>query len=180
MLAVYSAESSDVQEQTSYAAGLAAVLHGEGRLEEALAAGLDCLERLPGETAFRFSYQQGKQAFVHATGAALALGRREQVEELLGEIEALPLGFRPPFLEAQAYRLRARLEDDPAGFDAAAARFRDLSMPFWLAVTRLEQAELLGDGEEAERLLAEARETFERLGATPWLERAGAHVEVVA
>ena len=44
-------------------------------------------------------------------------------------------------------------------------------MPFWVAVTELEHAELLGGGAEAERLLAEAREIFERLGATPWLER---------
>ena len=53
-------------------------------------------------------------------------------------------------------------------------------MPFWLAVTQLEHAELLGGGEDAGRLLAEARETFERLEAVPWLERAGARVEAVA
>jgi hypothetical protein len=42
-------------------------------------------------------------------------------------------------------------------------------------VTHLEHAEWLdgqGRSEEAEPLLAEARETFERLEATPWLERA--------
>ncbi len=48
-------------------------------------------------------------------------------------------------------------------------------MPFWLAVSRLEQAEPLGERRRRrQRLLAEARETFERLEATPWLERAGA------
>ena len=48
-------------------------------------------------------------------------------------------------------------------------------MPFWLALTELEHAEsLIGEGraDEAEPLLAEAREIFERLKATPWLERA--------
>ena len=48
-------------------------------------------------------------------------------------------------------------------------------MPFYLAVSELEHAEWLaeqGRAEEAEPLLAEAREIFERLGATPWLERA--------
>ena len=39
-------------------------------------------------------------------------------------------------------------------------------MPFWLAVTLLEQGEAAG--------LAEAREIFERLEAAPWLERVAA------
>ena len=47
-------------------------------------------------------------------------------------------------------------------------------MPFYLAVVQLEHAELLvasGRAEECEPLLSEAREIFERLRATPWLER---------
>ena len=78
-------------------------------------------------------------------------------------------------------RLKARLaarrdEGDEAetGFRAAAALFRELGMPFWLAVSLLEQAEWLAVEDraaEAEPLLAEAREIFERLEATPWLER---------
>ncbi len=46
-------------------------------------------------------------------------------------------------------------------------------VPFWDAVTQLEQAEALEGGAAAERLLAEARDVFERLSAAPWLERAG-------
>ena len=52
--------------------------------------------------------------------------------------------------------------------------FRELAVPFYLAVTQLEHSEwLVGQGraEEAEPLLSEARETFERLEARPWLER---------
>lgn len=50
-------------------------------------------------------------------------------------------------------------------------------MPFWLAVTLLEQGEAAG--------VAEALEIFERLEAAPWLERAAAaaseqHVRVSA
>ena len=48
-------------------------------------------------------------------------------------------------------------------------------------MTWLEHGEWLGEqgrADEAEPLLAEAREIFERLGATPWLERAGGRVEV--
>jgi hypothetical protein len=47
-------------------------------------------------------------------------------------------------------------------------------MPFWTAVALLERAELLvGEGRDsdAKPLLAEARDTFGQLRATPWLER---------
>ena len=54
--------------------------------------------------------------------------------------------------------------------------FRKLGIPFWLAVTLLEHAELTGDEES----LAEAREIFEGLKATPWLERASAAEAVTA
>lgn len=46
---------------------------------------------------------------------------------------------------------------------------------FWLALTQLEHAEWLvqqGRADEAEPLVVEAREVFERLEATPWIERA--------
>jgi len=65
----------------------------------------------------------------------------------------------------------AKLDGDPAQYTAAASRFRELEMPFWVAVTEIEHAEILGGGPEADQLLASARETFERLGAPPWLER---------
>ena len=81
-------------------------------------------------------------------------------------IEKLPPGLRPPYLEAQVHRFRARLDGNEAGYRAAAARLRELGIPFWLAVTLLEHGEEAG--------LAEAREIFERLGATPWLERVSA------
>jgi class 3 adenylate cyclase/tetratricopeptide (TPR) repeat protein len=171
VLSLYPSESSDVQEQISFVAGRAGVLHGEGRLEEALAAGLECIE---GAKPSDFSLQQLKQGFVHAVEAALALGKLELADELLARVEELPRGFRPPYLEAQAHRLRARLEGDEAGFAVAATRFRELGMPFWAAVTQLEHAELLGAGEAGERMLGEARETFERLEAAPWLERVDA------
>ena len=50
-------------------------------------------------------------------------------------------------------------------------------MPFYLAVVRLEHAELLAASDETDEcgpLLADARETFDRLRATPWLERVDA------
>ena len=111
---------------------------------------------------------------MHAVESALALGRLDEAGELLTRVEQLPPGLRPPYLEAHVHRFRARLNGDEAGYAAAAAGFTELGMPFWSAVSRLEQAELLGAGAGAELLLAEAREVFERLAATPWLERVSA------
>ena len=70
--------------------------------------------------------------------------------------------------------VEARLAADEAGYNAADSLFRELGLPFWLAVVLLERAELLmvqDRAGDAEPLLAEAREIFERLDATVWLER---------
>jgi class 3 adenylate cyclase/tetratricopeptide (TPR) repeat protein len=177
LLSLYPEESSDVQEQSSYIAAQAAVLHGENSLEEALAAGLESLSSYrslatrPGVATVTFSSQQVKQGFLHAVECAIELGQREQAIELLDEVGEVPPGVRPPYLEAQALRLRARLDADPAGFTAAAARFRELKMPFWVAVAQLEQVESRGGREQAAAVWAGARATFEGLGATPWLDR---------
>lgn len=101
-----------------------------------------------------------------------------KVEELLTTIERLPVGLRPPFLMAVAHRFRARLAGDDAAADrafaAAAAGMRELELPFYLAVVQLEHGEWLASSErneDAQPLLANAREVFERLEALPWLER---------
>ena len=52
--------------------------------------------------------------------------------------------------------------------------FRELAMPFPMAVALLEHGEWLaanGREDEAGPLLDEARAIFERLRAAPWLER---------
>ena len=94
----------------------------------------------------------------------------------------LPPGHSPQFLEAHSSRFRARLAAHRADlneadrlFRRAGGLFRELAFPFYLAVILLERGEWLmtqDRGEEAQPLLAEARETFERLQAKPWLERA--------
>src|SRR5262249_25405654 len=125
-----------------------------------------------------------KVALAEALESALVAGRLETVEELLHRIEAIPIGRRPPFLQAQAARFRARLgaargERDGVerGFKTGSAVFREHGLTFFLAVTGLEHGEwLVGQGraEEAEPLLSEAREILERLEARPYLERADA------
>lgn len=68
-------------------------------------------------------------------------------------------------------------------FKGAAGLFRELATPFYLGATELEYGEWLVAQEradEAEPLLAEAREIFERLEAKPWLERVDAVAPLVA
>lgn len=78
-------------------------------------------------------------------------------------------------------RFRARLAaagGDPAAADerlkGAAGLFRELGVPFWTAVSQLELAERVSQRSPADgaTLAGEAAATFERLGATPWTERA--------
>ena len=153
-------ESTDVQERSIYLGSRACLRRAEGRPQEALADSEATIET--GRT-LGIRFQAVKQGIVEAVEAAFALGETAKIEELLTSIEAIPPGSRPPYLDAQAKRFRARLTGDGAGYKAAADRFRELGMPFWLAVTLLEHGEEPG--------LAEAREIFERLGATPWVER---------
>ncbi len=169
--------SADLQEQGIHRGATAALHRAEGRFGDALEAGAATVELA---RTFGAGHQLVKQGLVEAIEAALALGERERAGELLATIDAIPPGLRPPYLEAQAHRFRARLDGDEAGYKAAAGGFRELEIPFWLAVTLLEHGELLverGRAGDAEPLLAEAREIFERLEATPWLARAGARAE---
>jgi tetratricopeptide (TPR) repeat protein len=125
-----------------------------------------------------------KELFVVALAAAFELKDAVAIERILGILDRLPPGHSSQVLQAQASRFRARLcarreEADEADrlFKRAAGLFRELAMPFYLAAVQLEHAEWLaaqGRADQAEPLLAEAREVFERLRTTPWLERCDA------
>jgi class 3 adenylate cyclase/tetratricopeptide (TPR) repeat protein len=172
------ADSPDIQARSVYRVAEARVLRAEGRATEALAAA---------ETAHAARVEQGvstesvKMAVAEALEAALALGDLEKLNETLGTIEALRPGELPPFLQAQGARFGAHLaalrgekdKVDPA-LRAAADLFRQMEMPFYLAVALLEHGEWLveqGGLEDAEPLIAEAQSIFGQLKATPWLER---------
>ncbi len=82
------------------------------------------------------------------------------------------------YLQAHLARIEARigvLAGDPEPpFEAALAACRLVGSPYWIAVALHEQAEWLvreGRDDEAAPLLAEARQTFAHLRATPLLER---------
>jgi class 3 adenylate cyclase/tetratricopeptide (TPR) repeat protein len=162
-------ESADLQNRMMILAAYAAVARAEGRLDDALRIGIEASEisRRRGQNAS----QAIKQGLVEAIEACLATGDTANASELVAAIESAPPGLRSPYLGAQALRFRARLaastELAADHFEAAADRFRELGIVFWLAVTLLEHGELTGD----ESSLAESREIFERLEARPWLER---------
>jgi tetratricopeptide (TPR) repeat protein len=164
-------ESSDNQDRSTFLSVRASLQRAAGRLTEALA---DAEEAIEVGRIFGIAAQAPKHGLVEALQAAVALGDATKTEELLGLIDAIPPGTRPPLLDAHANRVRARLTDDVTCFQAAAERFRSLDIVFWLAVTLLEHAECLGAagrGDEARPLLDEARDVFERLDAAPWLAR---------
>jgi class 3 adenylate cyclase/tetratricopeptide (TPR) repeat protein len=169
--------SSDVQERACFFGATAVLRGGENRHRDALAAGR---EVLAGVQTLVISHQAVEQGLVAALEAAVALDERAAAEELMENIASIPPGRRPAFLDAHMQRFRGRLDADPVGLEAAAARFREIGIPFWRAVALLEHGELTGD----ERSLAEAREIFEGLRAAPWLERlvalSGSHTTTAA
>jgi class 3 adenylate cyclase/tetratricopeptide (TPR) repeat protein len=180
LLGIYArlADSADVQEQAAWLGSSAAVLHAEGRDAEAVAAAERTIALTP---TLGVDGQDAKMGYMWGLEAALALGDRDKVEELVAKIESIPPGLRPPSMAAYAHRVRARLaasaDEAIAHHTAATAGLDELGLRFWAAASRLEHAEtLIRDGRpgEAEPLLAAAREVFRELGALPWLERADA------
>jgi predicted ATPase len=172
-------DSDSPQLRTGYAAVEARVLRAEGRLAEALASAERGLANLGELDVTDINI---KLALVEGTEAAITLSNLDRVEELLAIPESLDPGQLTPFLQAQTERLRARL-DAARGqlqrvderFRSATAILRACGLVFYVAVTQLEHAEWFagqGRSEDAQPLLIGACETFERLQATPWLERA--------
>ena len=98
---------------------------------------------------------------------ARARRHRESRGAARGSSSELPAGTRPPYLDAQARRFRARLGRRRGRSSTPQRRsFRELGLPFWLAVTLLEHGEWLEPATSRAEPLAEAREIFERLEAT--------------
>ena len=171
-------DSDNWQTRARYAGVEARLLRAHGHHAEALASAERALAT---GRELAITHTQIKTALIEATEAALALPDLDKAEELLAIPESLDPGERTPFLHASTARLRARLdaargnhEHVEERFSTATSLFREFGLAFHLAVTQLDHAEWLtaqGRAGEAEPLLAEARQTFERLQATPWLER---------
>jgi predicted ATPase/class 3 adenylate cyclase len=172
------ADSSDMQERSAYRSAQAVVFSAQGRFAEAFSAGTSALET---RGTLGLVFPSVKTGFVEAAEAAFELGDLDAVEELLAVVQEVRAGDTTPQLRAHSLRFQARLDSaqGPAegveqGYRSAAALFREIGMPYWLAVAVAEHGLwLAGQGRsgEAEPLLSEARQIFERLKARPWLER---------
>ena len=170
--------SSDVQQAGSHAAAMSVIRGAEGNHAEALDLAKDALQS--GITTGADS-PLIRIGFAAAVDSAFALGDPTQVEEVIDLLGGLRRGEIWPSLVALVERTRARLgaargttEGVESGFRAAAKRFREIGMPYWLGATLVELAEWLASQErldEAGPALSEANEIFERLQAQPWLER---------
>jgi predicted ATPase/class 3 adenylate cyclase len=171
-------DSDNPTSRASYAAVEARLLRAQGHGAEALGAAERALS-LRGELAITDTGI--KLALVEAIEAALALGDLDKAEALLTIPESLDPGELTPFLQANTDRLRARLDAARGSHErveehlrSAAVLFREFGFVFHLAVAELEHAEWLGAQgrtDDAQPLLAEARQAFEQLQATPWRER---------
>jgi class 3 adenylate cyclase/tetratricopeptide (TPR) repeat protein len=170
--------SDDIQERAAYAVVRAVVLRAEGDLNRALEAA---------EEAISLGRRIGPDGHIFKMGLDLGLDiafdtqALAKAEEILAIIAGLRPGEITPSLRGIEARAQARLavhggERDLAQsmFKSAAAMFRELGMPFWVATTLTEQAEWLrqaGQAQQAGQISAEAAAIFERLGAKPWLRR---------
>jgi class 3 adenylate cyclase/tetratricopeptide (TPR) repeat protein len=179
--------SADHQERAAFHLGRGNILLMSGDPARALEAAELAFEE---RKTMGITAEYVKQSFVTAVEAALELGDLGKAEELLAVVEALPPGSSSQFLQAQSARFRARLaarrgdaDEAERRFKRATGLFRELALRFYLGATQLEFGEwLVGQGrhEEAEPLLAEAREIFEQLEAKPWLNRVDAIAPLVA
>jgi tetratricopeptide (TPR) repeat protein len=122
--------------------------------------------------------------WVFAVEFAVAAGRLAEARRLLHQVADAPQALVTPYGRAQLHRLRglvlvAEGDDDAAQPELRAAieELRAYGAPFYTARAELELAELLARaGQQAQaRTHAEAaHETFSRLRARPWAERAAA------
>ncbi|MDQ3218119.1 MAG: AAA family ATPase [Actinomycetota bacterium] len=176
-------EGGDVQDRAGLAMARACVLRSRAGYSEALGAGREAIAARSQEG---WGTESVKVGFVEAVEAAFALADLTAVEELLALVENSRPVEVPQFLSAHVARFRARLaalagraDDVECGFKHAAGLFREIGVPFYLAITLLEHGEWLIEQSrttEAGPLLEEARTIFERLQARPWLDRlAAAH-----
>jgi uncharacterized OB-fold protein len=182
-------ESRDAEQAdliATFGAAEAALLRAQGRPAEASASatrGLTVREEVGISNAWV------KRCLIEAIEASLAGDDLERADELLASAEALRPGDVSPHLDGHRARLRAQVEARKGGervdelFRHAERVFGESAVPFHLAVAQLEHAEWLlaqPHAADAHILLAEARATFQRLEAAPWLARVEAAAEAQA
>ena len=127
------------------------------------------------------SHEAVRTAWPLAVEAALALDRLDSAVSLVEELEQRPPGFVPPLLRAELRRNRGLLaaargldETVESDLTAAVRAYDELAYPYLRARAQADLGAWLldrGARDEALEPLEAARETFERLGATPGRSR---------
>jgi tetratricopeptide (TPR) repeat protein len=158
--------SGNIEFSQGHAAIAATVLAAEGRYEEALHEATRALTRPVSAWWIYF----------HALEVAVALPDADAARQLMTRVEEATRGKGWGVVDAELARVRARFpeHDAIAELEESERRYREFEAPFQTAVVQAERAEQLvaaGRADEAARLFAEARDTFERLRAIPWLHR---------
>jgi len=163
------AQSGNVEFAAGFEAFDAVVLAAEGRHDEAYRAALRTLD---------VAIEAAWWLFFSCAEVACELPDEASARELLRRIESSAAGKRWRSVDAILSVLRARFPeyDAVAELEAAERAFSELEAPYFVAVAQAELASRLaasGRTEEAQHLTAEARETFERLRAEPYLASLG-------
>jgi hypothetical protein len=170
-----------VQEQGEFAAARTLLLAAQGDIPAALEAARVTLAQ---RGHLGLDDARIKEVLVVAVDVALTAGDRAAAEELLQIANERTQGHITHFALAHSMRFQARMADgsqDPTrtedAWKGAIGLFREMALPFWTAVTLLEQAEWLAAqnrAQDADPVRDEAVAIFESLAARPWLDRANA------
>jgi predicted ATPase len=175
--------SAEVQDTAGYALAHISYSRAEGRLADALARADEILAM---QEELGYEHPMFRLALVDALELGYELGDFDDVTRRLEEFRQRRPADQLPFGVGQARRFEALLaarsgdnERAEERFRASAEILREISARFYLAVVLLEHGEWRVESgtDDAEPLLTEAREIFERLGAAPWLERMEAIAE---
>ena len=149
----------------------------EGRYGDAMAATVDSLI----DSSDLMPSQAVSDAIRDAATYAALSGDHAAALAVAAKVETLSTTLRSRAVESQLHRLRANAAAAAGDADSAAkaygialANARNLGFAFWLAPILHDYGAWLvttGRADEAAPLLTEARELFERMGATVWLRR---------
>jgi tetratricopeptide (TPR) repeat protein len=167
---------AESQERAAISIGRAALAFGEGRYGDALEHAQEAYAR---QGSIGPDHPYFKLGISLALDAAVADADICGGESVFEHVRSLNRGNRSPFIDAQRLRYEAHAAAQDASMDtaderfrAAAALLREVGARYWLAVALAEHGRVLAarnHSEDADPLLAEARELFERLGAAAWL-----------
>ena len=164
-----------------HASGAVLLAMLDGRQQDVLDSGLALHHQETAELVYA-TERLSLVAWPAILDAALALGQRDAVGQILAFLGDRPPGHMPPVQHAHLARGRGliaahhgELELAERNLNDAIRRFDEIEFVYWRAVAEVDLAELLlgqGRGGEAAVFLERATTTLRPLGAEPVLQRA--------